>query len=292
MNSPVLKRELKTTSRSWRLMGMITFHCSLLALVLLSFIAISYFQSDSFGGIDISSFMGIYIALICLVIVTVALITPATTSASIAGEKQRRTFDLLVCTGLSGFDIAIGKLAAGLIKSIMILIVSFPMFALIGIYGGVTISRITLTFVFILNLAIYFGSIGLFLSSVVKKPVSATILAYVFIAITTFMIPTFVNIFYAVNMNNNSNPGLLQVFLYMSPLSGFISMIDYQLGTGTNFVNITNFANFPLRDFYINGAYNLLASVLLITGTARNVNPINKRDKKIKKVKKVKKNKG
>lgn len=282
MNNPVLKRELKTSSRSWKLMGIVTFNTVILAFILCSFLAVSYFNNYGIGGIDVNSFIGIYISLVSFVIIMIGFITPATTAGAIAGERQRRTFDLLVCTRLSGLEIAVGKLMAGILKSVMIIIVSTPMFAIISIYGGISISQIGLMFIFIVVFSIYIGSIGLFTSSLVSKSVVATIIAYVIMGITAFGIPIFLLIMiesltYSTGFVTANHLDFLYIFMYGSPLSGFMSLLDFQLGTGTLMVNIDGFAVFPLRDFYINILYMLVTSGLLVYGTSRNVNPIKKR---------------
>ena len=285
MRNPVLRKELKTTSRSWRLMGLITFACSILALILMGYLTIAYGNDYSLGGIEVEELMGLYFTLVGFVIVLIGFIAPATTAGAIAGEKQRRTFDLLLCTKLSSFKIATGKLSASLVKTVMILIVSFPMFAMITIFGGVSISKIALTFLFILNLAIYFGAIGLFTSSIMKRPVSATILAYVIMGLMAFGTLLLIQIIVELTGGyGTSSMNWLSYLYYISPLSGFMSLIEYQVGYGGSLIPDAVIQTFPkvlrdlpLRDFYINGAHNILVSCGLLLWTMRNINPIKKK---------------
>ncbi|MBV9021689.1 MAG: ABC transporter permease subunit, partial [Ktedonobacteraceae bacterium] len=61
----------------------------------------------------------LYILLSFVQLFLILFITPAFTSTSINGEKERQTFDLLLCSRLSSFALVSGKLVAGLANALL-----------------------------------------------------------------------------------------------------------------------------------------------------------------------------
>lgn len=72
-----------------------------------------------------------------LVLTAVVFFAALSTAAGIAHEKDRKTFDLLLLTNLSNTELVLGKLAAGLLGTLHLLLAVAPVFALTALLGGV-----------------------------------------------------------------------------------------------------------------------------------------------------------
>src|SRR5438270_12603371 len=75
----------------------------------------------------------------------ILFITPAFTTTSINGEKERQTFDLLLCSRLSAFELVAGKLVAGLANALLLIAASIPLFSLVFFFGGVGPAQVVQT---------------------------------------------------------------------------------------------------------------------------------------------------
>src|SRR5258706_3703025 len=58
----------------------------------------------------------------------IVFIAPAFTTTSINGEKERQTFDMLVCSRLSSFSLLAGKLVSGPASTFLLIAPSFALF--------------------------------------------------------------------------------------------------------------------------------------------------------------------
>ncbi len=129
------------------------------------------FSPDSFGSNLYSWLIGIQFFLIFCT-------TPAYTATAINGEKQRQTFDLLVCSQLSAFSLSAGKLVAGVVNSLLLIAAALPVFSLVFLFGGVSPVQFLETLLVYVVSALLLGSTGLFFSALLKSPILSTTFTY------------------------------------------------------------------------------------------------------------------
>src|SRR5438045_1654921 len=130
----LLTKELRLRLRRERTIWVIIIY--LLVMGLLGFIFIS--ESGSYNAYTLS-ILGreLYTLLASVQLFLIIFITPAFTSTAINGEKERQTFDLLLCSQLSSFALIAGKLAAGLANALLLIAASVPLFSLVFFFCGV-----------------------------------------------------------------------------------------------------------------------------------------------------------
>ncbi len=63
-------------------------------------------------------------------------------SSVVSQEKDRRTLVLLLMTDLTNFELVAGKLASSLLLVVMLIGVSFPVFAILAVLGGISAAQI------------------------------------------------------------------------------------------------------------------------------------------------------
>ncbi|WP_183108828.1 ABC transporter permease [Thermohalobacter berrensis] len=229
----MLKKEIKTRMRTWKTPAMISIYVLLLSvLVVFVFLEAYNLLSPYSMGIRPSDIKGLYYVLTVFQMILIVFIVPATTSSSISGERERRTFDLLICSRLSSFSIVFGKLTASLAQILLLLIVSLPILSILYLFGGVSPGNILILFSFYIINAFYFGSIGLFTSAYFRKTTTSTIVSYL---ITLFLTAgTFVLFVFSMellrNTGNNDITFFQRFLLYLNPLSGLSSILTEQVG--------------------------------------------------------------
>lgn len=118
-----------------------------------------------------------------LSIIELGLITlsvPAQTSGAISGERERQTLDLLLVTQLTPWRIVMGKLYASLSYTLLLVVASLPIFSLLFFFGGVSTAQLVQVLLIWLATAFLLGSIGIWLSTLIRRTTVATMLGYGF----------------------------------------------------------------------------------------------------------------
>src|SRR5258708_6280599 len=208
----LLSKELRSRLRRERSVGVIIFYLVVRGLRGFGFPQ----RKNAFSGgyqVYLHSQIGAQLfALLSFVqLFLIAFIAPAFTSTAINGEKERQTFDLLLCSKLSAFSLLAGKLIAGLVNIILLIAASIPLFSLVFFFGGVAPTQVLSTLVIFVMTTIAAGTFSLFCSTLFHRPTVSTAVAYPFIVLSVvfYWVVDFLNLgtsFF------NSNP-LLNIFV-------------------------------------------------------------------------------
>ncbi|OLC61617.1 MAG: hypothetical protein AUH89_02375 [Ktedonobacter sp. 13_1_40CM_4_52_4] len=176
----LLTKELRLRLRRERTVWVLITY--LLVMTLLGFLFIS--RTNTYNSNSVSTLgLGLYTLLVFVQLFLIMFITPAFTATSINGEKERQTFDLLLCSRLSAFELVAGKLVAGLANALLLIAASIPLFSLVFFFGGVGPAQVfQATLVFVVT-AIVVGTFGLFCSTLLKRPPVSIAIAYMFCVI-------------------------------------------------------------------------------------------------------------
>ncbi|MDF2840116.1 MAG: hypothetical protein K0Q99_888 [Clostridia bacterium] len=281
MMNPVLLKELKVKMRSWKAAGIIGGYLFILAAVAL-FITYANANDMYSSTINPQFSIGAYSGIAVIQFILILFIAPALTAGAIAGEREKQTLDLLLCTNLAPRSIVIGKLLASMSHILILIIASIPMFSIVFLYGGISVLEIAQLFGFYIVTAIMAGSIGIFFSTYVKRTIAATVLTY---AVGLFMCfgTLFIAVFYIRIFYNYDYQSYLPL-LYLNPLAGFSSLLTTQFGG--QYANIFNmipglymgnaFTYKGPAPWLINTYVNIGISVVLLFLASIKINPVRK----------------
>ncbi|HMO56735.1 MAG TPA: ABC transporter permease [Roseiflexaceae bacterium] len=220
--NPILVRELRGRMRGARAFVLLTIYLLIVsgvALLLYATMA-STFETDLNAGRQIGRTLFLVISLVALV--EVCIITPVLTSGSIAGEKERQTFDLLIASLLSPWQIVWGKLASALIYALLLIVAVVPVLSLAFLFGGVSALEVLVALIGLAATAVLYATIGLFWSSLTRSSLGATSFALGSIIMKLLGIPFLAVMFmlaFARDVSSDITSSVL--FVYLSRL--FIS---------------------------------------------------------------------
>lgn len=180
--NPIVDKELRSRMRTGRASLLISFY--LLTLAGVGWLTYVIVRRQAAGGVangELSVHVGttIFRALAVWELVLILFIAPVLTAAAIAGEKERQTLDLLLCTRVRPSSIVIGKLVASLLFALLLLVASVPVFSVVFLFGGVELSQVIGVAAVLGVTALVIGAIGLLCSTVLRRPTGATVVAYV-----------------------------------------------------------------------------------------------------------------
>ena len=179
MLNPILAFSATRRMRSFKTMLIVFAYVGALLLLALAFL--SPFLSDTVTLNTMRRGPLCYLALLAAQFTLIILIAPAMTSASVAGERERQTLDLLLVTNTGSFRIVFGKVMESFAVLALLIACGLPVMCLCLLTGGVSLQQILIGELFLLAEAFACVSIGVFCSSVSRSTVLSGVLSYVVI---------------------------------------------------------------------------------------------------------------
>lgn len=283
MLNPILRREVQTSLRSWKIFGVISAYVGVLVFFTIVYIKTSM-SGSMYSGFDPQSIIYLYALLSGLQFGLILITAPSLTAGSISGERERQTLDLLIVTRMSPFAIVLGKLLSSVGLIMLMIIAAMPVYAILFYFGGVSIGYLFGMTVFMLVTACMVGSMGIFFSAIYKKTMVSMVLVYLVISIlvvgTLVGYLAYTNIYiqaYKQIYDYISLPAVYG-FFFLNPAAGFFSTVDAQLGT--NFFDeitmtywIGNGLNLPVEMWIVNMVSDILMSGLFLKLASLRINP-------------------
>ncbi len=178
VENPVLQRELLTNLRANVGFVLMLVYQLALALVLL----VAY---PSGQRVDLSTDSSVALQLIDFFFlgqyILASLMAPTFAAGAISGEKERKTYEMLLASPLSPWAIVIGKLVASLTHLVVLIFASLPIIMLALPLGGVSIWEVLAAYLWLMISIILFGSIGLACSCGFRRTSSSLVVSYLII---------------------------------------------------------------------------------------------------------------
>ncbi len=178
IDNPVLQRELISNLRAPRaFLLMMVYQIALAAVVLIAYprdvkIDLSRESASAQRLVDFF-FVGQF--------AIASLMAPSFTAGAISGEKERKTYEMLLASPLRPWVIVSGKLIAALAHLVVLVSGSLPIIMLCLPLGGVSIYELLAAYVGLLSAIFLFGSISMVCSSYFKRTSASLVVSYVLI---------------------------------------------------------------------------------------------------------------
>lgn len=299
--NPVYSREMKASARSFRLPLIVMLFNSILFLVSLLNMYSVVEQVKTTAVIQYNSFMDMYEFVTAMEFILLVFIVPAVTAASISGERERQTLDLMLTTQMTAAQVVTGKLLAALSTLMLLILSSFPAIAMVFVYGGITWGDVAAIFACYLTVALFAGSIGLCSSAVFKRSTAATVVTYgVLIAVIagSYFVNRFALSLSSLNISRNASyytfgenmpqasSGGAFYLLLLNPAVTFLGIIAGQAGSSRPMTRLCSdfgieYSGFVLEHWIpISIGIQLAVAAVLIYAAVRAVNPVKSRSRR------------
>jgi len=177
--NPIYKREMMVSARGFRLALVMLVFNGILALVALLNMYSTLVQVRLTAEIQYTSFLNLYLFVAVLEFVMVIFIMPALTAGSISGERERRTLELMLATKMTPAQVVLGKLMSSCSTMALMIVSSFPVIAMVFVYGGVTVQSIVMLLLCYSASALFVGSVGILCSALLNRSTISTVATYV-----------------------------------------------------------------------------------------------------------------
>jgi ABC-type transport system involved in multi-copper enzyme maturation permease subunit len=273
MLNPVLKKEIKTSTRTWKTPLLVMVYVG----ILMSIMAFVFWAQsiDSYNpGIEPRFVRDLFVGLAYLQLFLVLFVSPSMTTAAISGERQRSTLDVLLATRLSTRSIILGKLYAGLYKVFMLIVASIPVFSIIYMFGGIGIVDLILFMAICMMSALLMGSIGILMSTVFKKTTAASAITYGILLFLTIGVMMLTGAIYLIMENYAATTDYAYLLMYLHPFAPLSILMDLNLGLGLDFLTFGSASSDTLANLFVTLGIQLLISIGCVLLAAKRINPI------------------
>ena len=174
--NPVLQRELLVNLRTNRAFVLLLLYQVLLAgVVYLAWPRETRLEAnaDEARGLVNMFFLGQYIL--------ASLMSPSFAAGTITGEKERRTYEMLLASPLRPSAIALGKLLSSLTPLALLIVASLPIVMLCLPLGGVSPLEVLAAYLGLVLSVITFGMISVACSSYFQRTAASLVTSYLLI---------------------------------------------------------------------------------------------------------------
>jgi ABC-type transport system involved in multi-copper enzyme maturation permease subunit len=187
--NPMTTKELRARMRGRRAFVILTLYL----LLICGFVAILYL-GFAVGGSNRSTESRVAGKTIFTTILSIqaflsVFISPAFTAASITGEKERQTYDLLRTTLLSARALVSGKLFSALSYVLLLILAAVPLQSVAFLLGGVSFIELFISQLLVIASAITFGMMGIYISSLMRTTIAATVTTYALVLLLVVGLP-------------------------------------------------------------------------------------------------------
>ena len=131
----------------------------------------------------------IFVAILSVQTFLAVFISPAFTAASITGEKERQTYDLLRTTLLSPRALISGKLLSALSYVILLILAAVPLQSVAFFLWGVSFIELFVSQLLMVVSATAFGMVGLYVSSLMRTTIASTVTTYALVLLLLIGVP-------------------------------------------------------------------------------------------------------
>lgn len=175
----VMTKELRGRMRGMRSFAIITIFLALMGsftvlLYLLQLPRLAVNDTIITGELGRLLFIGVVGAELLLIV----FIVPALTAGAITGERERKTYDLLQTTLLPASTFIMGKMESALGYILLLLLSAIPLQSISFLFGGISPTEVTISFVLLAATALVLGALGMFFSATADRTLSATVRVY------------------------------------------------------------------------------------------------------------------
>lgn len=272
----LLVKELRTHLRRERAIWVIIAYLSILGLLGFVFLL----RANAFSGgyrVYLLSQVGaqLFALLAFLQLLWVVFTAPAFTATAVNGEKERQTYDLLLCSRLSSFSLLTAKLIAGLANVLLLIAASLPLFSLVFFFGGVALSQVLSLLVVYAMTALVAGTFGLCCSTLLKQPTVSTSVVYTFCVIWMFAYWIVYYILGGTSATNLSKIGWVQWLNAWNPIAAMNSVVNAGQSKAATFtifrLHLVHWVAFTLVSLAVTIILFLLSSAFVKPDTIRHI---------------------
>ncbi len=174
LDNPVLRYELVTKLRQARTAALLLIYVGSLAFIL----AMSWPELRHVTVGSPQAGQQLFESVTAGQLLLIVLVTPALAAGAMTGEKERRTYELLMSAPIEPGLILAGKLLSSLAVLVLLILCTIPLTIIVWVLGGVALADISAAYLMLILAAFLFGLASLALSCSFNRTAPALVGSY------------------------------------------------------------------------------------------------------------------
>ena len=198
---------------------------------------VSYMKTSSEN--DYAALLQLYLTLAMAECLMIVFIAPALAGTGISQERENGNLELFLSTGVSPWQVILGKLVSCMNMMFVLIVTSLPVFSLVFVYGGVQMRDLIAMISVLLVVALEICSLSILCSAGANRSVYAALSAYasnlILIGGTLFvhLAPSF--------LYSSSAYGDQLGSPVSNPVVTFYGVLNYQAGSRSAIFDMINY---------------------------------------------------
>lgn len=172
--NPILLRELRGRMRTARSFWLLSGFLAMVAGTALLIYAADYASNQGQMATGDNIGRNVFLVLMTAAMIALSFVAPVLAAGSIAGERERQTFDLLLTTQLTVRQIIFGKIVASLSYCLLLLAAMTPLMGMVFLIGSVDVTQLIVMLSVIISHVVLLTCIGVYWSVRASSPLNAT----------------------------------------------------------------------------------------------------------------------
>lgn len=277
--NPILQNEMKTDSRRFRFFLLLMIYITLLGLPTLA-IYQAICRNDYF---EAQAFIGLYVFLACMEAIVLMFLVPALSASSICGEREKQTLDILLTTKMTPRGIIYGKLMVVVVKVLLLIICTLPVYSVVLFLGGIKMSHIIVCNIYLMITTLFVAAMSMWVSTMVKTSKMANVIAYFMELGFVIGLPIALFLVAAVTIIVDEGELIEKIFthfIFFSPALGYGYLLFDQLGATTDLLYMFDDINLLMPGWMISISVEVLLTILFVEMAIKRLNPIKKKGRR------------
>lgn len=271
MLNPIFESSARRRMRTGKTPLILTAYTGVLLIFTICQMTMFFGRGMTVSGMRVST--ECYIWVTALQFLLIVLVAPAISAGSIAGERERQTFDLLLVTGIGPRSIVLGKLLESYVFLVLLILAGMPVMALAHVTSGVPLGDLAMTLVYLAVIALAALSVGMVMSVLFKRSLTAIIASYLAIFLIgagTWGLAkhgpiaaqyTYLSLGQLAYMSSGEVMRTMPATIFFNPAVGLVMLLASQTGI----LHTTMRYTMRLLDIYIAAGYAGYDSVAMVT---------------------------
>lgn len=179
--NPIFESSARRRMRTGKTALILTAYMAALLVFSLSRLSVFFGQGVTAGRMRLGT--EAYIWQTALQLALIVVVAPALGAVSIAGERERQTFDLLLVTGVGTRKIVLGKLMESFAFIALLILAGAPVMMLAHVTAGIPVLRVLETLIYLMAIALEALAVGMVCSALCRRTLSAMVMTYLAIGL-------------------------------------------------------------------------------------------------------------
>lgn len=246
-HNPIYEKDRWAANRSKAfLIAVLAVNSVIAVIAIVVFVNMVSYMKTSIEN-DYAALLQLYLTLAMAECLMIVFIAPALAGTGISQERENGNLELFLSTGVSPWQVILGKLVSCMNMMLVLIVTSLPVFSLVFVYGGVQMRDLIAMISVLLIVALEICSLSILCSACANRSVYAALSAYASNLILiggTLFVHLAPSLLYSSSVYGDQLGSPVSWYHYLlltNPVVTFYGVLNYQAGSRSAIFDMINY---------------------------------------------------